>query len=133
MARNPVPAQDEYVSQRLRDSRASEAPNGAEYCVQGKSTLCLLRRGLSIPEARDLSVIFYMYILKVSHHVENTFFLQMQRLPVLPSSNLGLEILMGRDETIDFDDFLNSTHLFIFKSDSLEWEGSASQHRYLSI
>ncbi|KAI8144722.1 proteasome maturation factor UMP1-domain-containing protein [Fennellomyces sp. T-0311] len=32
---------------------------------------------------------------------------QHQRLPVLPSSNVHLDILMGRDETIDFEDFLN--------------------------
>ncbi|KAI9311328.1 proteasome maturation factor UMP1-domain-containing protein [Dichotomocladium elegans] len=30
-----------------------------------------------------------------------------QRMPVLPSSNLHLDILMGKDETIDFEDFLN--------------------------
>ncbi|ORY89544.1 proteasome maturation factor UMP1-domain-containing protein [Syncephalastrum racemosum] len=30
-----------------------------------------------------------------------------QRMPVLPSSNLHLDILMGQDETIDFEDFLN--------------------------
>ncbi|CAO3642196.1 unnamed protein product [Cunninghamella echinulata] len=30
-----------------------------------------------------------------------------QRLPVLPSSNLHLDILTGKDETIDFEDFLN--------------------------
>ncbi|CAG8595756.1 10900_t:CDS:2, partial [Acaulospora colombiana] len=34
-----------------------------------------------------------------------------QRLPVLPSSNFGLEILMGKDETIDFEDFLNDPEL----------------------
>lgn len=33
------------------------------------------------------------------------------RLPVLSSSNLGLEILMGRDETIDFEDFLTGKAL----------------------
>ncbi|CAG8847272.1 17095_t:CDS:2, partial [Racocetra persica] len=32
---------------------------------------------------------------------------QMRRLPPLLSSNFGLEILMGKDETIDFEDFLN--------------------------
>lgn len=37
----------------------------------------------------------------------------MQRLPGLPSSNLGLEILMGKDETIEFEDFLNGFCLFI--------------------
>ncbi|KAI8987426.1 proteasome maturation factor UMP1-domain-containing protein [Mycotypha africana] len=30
-----------------------------------------------------------------------------QRLPVLPSSNLHLNILLGKDETIDYEDFLN--------------------------
>merc|ERR1719285_232546 len=29
-----------------------------------------------------------------------------QRLPGLPSSRVGLECLMGRDETIDFEDYL---------------------------
>lgn len=34
------------------------------------------------------------------------------RLPVLPSSNLGMEILTGRDELIDFDDiFTGSSRL----------------------
>jgi proteasome maturation protein len=28
-------------------------------------------------------------------------------MPVLPSSNLHLDILTGKDETIDFEDFLN--------------------------
>jgi hypothetical protein len=32
---------------------------------------------------------------------------QLRRLPVLHSSMLGLEISLGRDQTIDFDDFLN--------------------------
>lgn len=37
----------------------------------------------------------------------------MRRLPPLPSSNFGLEILMGKDETIEFEDFLNGTvHLY---------------------
>ena len=31
---------------------------------------------------------------------------KVQRLPGLPSSRVGLECLMGRDETIDFEDFL---------------------------
>ncbi|KAI8329049.1 proteasome maturation factor UMP1-domain-containing protein [Chlamydoabsidia padenii] len=34
-----------------------------------------------------------------------------QRMPVLPSSNLHLDILTGRDETIDFEDFLNDPAL----------------------
>ena len=32
---------------------------------------------------------------------------QCQRLPGLPSSYAGLESLTGRDETIDFEDFIN--------------------------
>ena len=31
------------------------------------------------------------------------------RIPDLPSSNLSLDILMGRDETIDFEDFLTGS------------------------
>ncbi|ORZ14111.1 proteasome maturation factor UMP1-domain-containing protein [Absidia repens] len=34
-----------------------------------------------------------------------------QRMPVLPSSNLHLDILTGKDETIDFEDFLNDPAL----------------------
>ncbi|ORY05642.1 proteasome maturation factor UMP1 [Basidiobolus meristosporus CBS 931.73] len=30
-----------------------------------------------------------------------------QRLPVLPSSNIGLDILTGKDEHVDFEDYLN--------------------------
>lgn len=31
---------------------------------------------------------------------------QVKRLPGLPSSNIGLETILGRDETIDFEDYL---------------------------
>jgi len=31
---------------------------------------------------------------------------QVQRLPGLQSSHLGLDTILGRDETIDFEDFL---------------------------
>ncbi|CDS12516.1 hypothetical protein LRAMOSA04710 [Lichtheimia ramosa] len=34
-----------------------------------------------------------------------------QRMPVMPSSNLHLDILMGKDETIDFEDFLNDPNM----------------------
>lgn len=33
---------------------------------------------------------------------------QVQRLPGLPSHNVGLETLLGRDETIDFEDYLGA-------------------------
>ncbi|KAF7721874.1 hypothetical protein EC973_003970 [Apophysomyces ossiformis] len=39
--------------------------------------------------------------------MEHNLVSQRQRLPVLPSSNLHLDILMGKDETIDYEDFLN--------------------------
>jgi len=42
---------------------------------------------------------------------------QHQRLPVLPSSNLGLDILMGRDETLEFEDFLNDPQYMVGKHD----------------
>ncbi|CAM9572711.1 unnamed protein product [Ascophyllum nodosum] len=32
---------------------------------------------------------------------------QAQRLPGLPSSMLGLETVLGRDETVDFEDYLD--------------------------
>ncbi|RUP50483.1 proteasome maturation factor UMP1 [Jimgerdemannia flammicorona] len=44
----------------------------------------------------------------VRHLMERSIVSKVQRLPVLPSSNLGLEILTGQDETIDFEDFLNT-------------------------
>ncbi|KAI9252137.1 proteasome maturation factor UMP1-domain-containing protein [Sporodiniella umbellata] len=34
-----------------------------------------------------------------------------QRTPAMPSSNLHLDILMGKDETIDYEDFLNDPSL----------------------
>ncbi|CEG73285.1 hypothetical protein RMATCC62417_08696 [Rhizopus microsporus] len=34
-----------------------------------------------------------------------------QRAPVMPSSNLHLDILLGKDETIDYEDFLNDPSL----------------------
>ncbi|KAG0175616.1 hypothetical protein DFQ30_003366 [Apophysomyces sp. BC1015] len=39
--------------------------------------------------------------------MERNLVSQRQRLPVLPSSNVHLDILMGKDETIDYEDFLN--------------------------
>ena len=32
---------------------------------------------------------------------------QSRRLPGMPTSNLGAECILGRDETIDFEDFMN--------------------------
>jgi len=35
------------------------------------------------------------------------FFIKIQRLPCLPSSMVALDTLMGTDESIGFEDFLN--------------------------
>ncbi|RIB12506.1 proteasome maturation factor UMP1 [Gigaspora rosea] len=43
----------------------------------------------------------------IRHLMERSIVSRMQRLPGLPSSNFGMEILMGKDETIEFEDFLN--------------------------
>ncbi|CAG8820878.1 7817_t:CDS:2, partial [Racocetra persica] len=43
----------------------------------------------------------------IRHLMERSIVSRVQRLPGLPSSNFGLEILMGKDETIEFEDFLN--------------------------
>ncbi|KFM70154.1 Proteasome maturation protein, partial [Stegodyphus mimosarum] len=42
--------------------------------------------------------------LKIMH--EKNAAKKVQRLPFLPSSNIALETLEGRDETIDFDDYV---------------------------
>lgn len=34
-------------------------------------------------------------------------------MPIMPSSNMHLDILMGKDETIDYEDFLNGM-IFIY-------------------
>ncbi|RHZ63312.1 hypothetical protein Glove_330g22 [Diversispora epigaea] len=47
----------------------------------------------------------------IRHLMERSIVSKMQRLPALPSSNLGLEILMGKDETIDFEDFLSDPEM----------------------
>ncbi|KAJ3019924.1 hypothetical protein HKX48_001568 [Thoreauomyces humboldtii] len=38
--------------------------------------------------------------------MEKVLINQVRRIPVLPTRNLGLEILEGRDTTIDYEDFL---------------------------
>ncbi|TPX72947.1 hypothetical protein SpCBS45565_g00354 [Spizellomyces sp. 'palustris'] len=43
--------------------------------------------------------------------MEKALVSQPRRIPVLPVSNLGLEILEGRDQTIDYEDFLGDPHL----------------------
>ncbi|CDH58402.1 proteasome maturation factor ump1 [Lichtheimia corymbifera JMRC:FSU:9682] len=48
-----------------------------------------------------------------------------QRMPVMPSSNLHLDILMGKDESIDFEDFLNDPSM---STDILDIHG-AMEHK----
>ncbi|RIA81405.1 proteasome maturation factor UMP1 [Glomus cerebriforme] len=43
--------------------------------------------------------------------MERSIVSRVQRAPILHSSNLSLDILMGKDETIDFEDFLNDPKL----------------------
>ncbi|KAI8824150.1 proteasome maturation factor UMP1 [Fimicolochytrium jonesii] len=38
--------------------------------------------------------------------MEKAIVSQIRRIPVLPTRNLGLDILEGRDSTIDYEDFL---------------------------
>jgi len=47
----------------------------------------------------------------VRHLMERSIVSRVQRVPILHSSNLSLDILMGKDETIDFEDFLNDPEL----------------------
>ncbi|CAG8601700.1 3831_t:CDS:2 [Ambispora gerdemannii] len=49
----------------------------------------------------------------IRHLMERNIVSKVQRAPILPSSNLALDILMGKDETIEFDDFLNDPELSI--------------------
>ena len=43
---------------------------------------------------------------------------QVQRPPGLPSHNVGLETVLGRDETIDFEDYLGSPEFCEHELDS---------------
>ncbi|CAG8849867.1 19485_t:CDS:2, partial [Racocetra persica] len=51
-------------------------------------------------------IIFGIH-LPLRHIIEQSIVFKMRCLPPLPSSNFGLEILMDKDEPIDFEDFLN--------------------------
>ncbi|KAJ3079757.1 hypothetical protein HK102_003531 [Quaeritorhiza haematococci] len=49
--------------------------------------------------------------LPIRLQMERALVSQVKRIPVLPSSNLGLDILMGRDDTIEFEDFLGDPNM----------------------
>jgi len=49
----------------------------------------------------------YGYHMVMKLQMEKAILSQFQRLPGLPSSFCGLETLIGNDEDIDFDDYLN--------------------------
>ena len=44
---------------------------------------------------------------------------KVRRVPGLPSSMIALETVLGTDETIDFEDFLNGTCLCVVMSKSI--------------
>ncbi|KAI8985986.1 proteasome maturation factor UMP1-domain-containing protein [Pilobolus umbonatus] len=48
-----------------------------------------------------------------------------QRLPILTSSNLHLDILLGKDESIDYEDYLNDASL---STDSIDLH-AAMEHK----
>ncbi|GAA5795329.1 proteasome maturation factor UMP1-domain-containing protein [Helicostylum pulchrum] len=48
-----------------------------------------------------------------------------QRMPIMPSSNMHLDILMGKDETIDYEDFLNDPSM---STDSIDFH-TAMEHK----
>lgn len=56
---------------------------------------------------RKLKAAVYGSALPMREMMHEHMLSQCQRLPGLPSSYLGLESLTGRDETIEFQDFLN--------------------------
>ncbi|KAJ3203296.1 hypothetical protein HDU67_010275 [Dinochytrium kinnereticum] len=47
--------------------------------------------------------------MPVRIHMERFLLSQPKKMPVLKNSNLGLDILAGRDTDIDFEDFLGGT------------------------
>ncbi|TPX47655.1 hypothetical protein SeMB42_g02647 [Synchytrium endobioticum] len=55
----------------------------------------------------DMYADVYGSHLPLRLRMEKAYVSQMKRMPVLPSSNFGANILAGRDDTIDVEDFLN--------------------------
>jgi hypothetical protein len=51
------------------------------------------------------------------------------RLPCLPMSRISLDILKGRDDCIEFEDFLNVSCGFSTKNDIIDVHGSAEKYR----
>ena len=49
--------------------------------------------------------------LPMQLRMESQILSQAQRLPGLPNSNLGLETILGRDETIEFEDYLGDPRM----------------------
>ena len=48
--------------------------------------------------------------LPMAIKMEMNILSQVQRLPGLPSSHIGLNTVLGRDETIGFEDYLGGEH-----------------------
>ncbi|KAI8879285.1 proteasome maturation factor UMP1 [Backusella circina FSU 941] len=53
-----------------------------------------------------------------------------QHMPMFPSSNLHLDILMGKDETIDYEDFLNDPSM---STDALDVHTSMERKLNLKV
>ena len=52
-------------------------------------------------------------IYYITSTLDTYLYLQMTRLPGLPSSNIMLDTLTGRDDLLDFDDIFNSKFVVI--------------------
>lgn len=62
---------------------------------------------IQLTTRRKLKANVYGAALPMRTMMHEHMLSQCQRLPGLPSSYAGLDSFTGRDETIDFDDFLN--------------------------
>lgn len=62
---------------------------------------------IELSTRRKLKASVYGSALPMRLTMHEHMLAQCQRLPGLPSSYAGLDSYTGRDETIDFDDFLN--------------------------
>ncbi|TPX34069.1 hypothetical protein SmJEL517_g03250 [Synchytrium microbalum] len=69
----------------------------------------------------DMYADVYGSHLPLRLQMEKAIVSQPKRIPVLPSSNFGLNILAGKDDSIDVEDFLNKPEM---STDSLDVHGT---------
>lgn len=67
-------------------------------------------KAIELRTRRKLKAAVYGSALPMRLTMHEHMLSQCQRLPGLPSSYAGLESYTGRDETLDFEDFLNLPH-----------------------